>query len=602
MADIEKVNILIVDDLPDKLLALEAVVESLHQNVVTARSGRQALKRLTEHEFAVILLDVNMPEMDGFETAALIRQRKKYAHVPIIFVTAYADELHTSQGYSLGAVDYIMSPVVPDILRTKVSVFVELHKKTQEVKRHAEQRIALAREQAARAAAEEASRRSTFLAQASTALAHALDFNATVRCLARLVVPTLADCSAVVLLNSEGDVGEVETAGSTGSEGAEMPIADRAFAAAWLALEAKIRAALQEGRTTFLPTIPAEPGGGAAPDARANGMPSTPGSVIILPLLARGRTLGALVLTRDRIGEPGGVSHRVYSREDLALAEDLAARAAITLDNARLYRDIQESDRRKNEFLSMLAHELRNPLAPIRNALQVINVLENADPRLRRASEVINRQVGQMVRLVDDLLDLARITRGKIKLQRKPVEAADVVAAAVEAGRPLIDARNHELTVDLPAEPLWLDADFTRITQVLTNLLNNAAKYTEVGGHIGLTVARDGAEAVFRVRDTGIGLPPEMVGVVFDLFTQVGQPLDRTEGGLGIGLTLVRRLVELHGGKVEASSAGVNQGAEFTVRLPLMLAPPTDAPSDLVAAQAPARRSRRFLLDDETGW
>ena len=178
MANDEKVNILVVDDLPEKLLVYETILEGLGQNVVTARSGREALRHLLEREFAVILLDVNMPDMDGFETAAMIRSRRQTAHTPIIFVTAFSDEMHTAQGYSLGAVDYILSPVVPEILRTKVGVFVDLYKKTQQVKRQAEEHVALARAQAARAAAEEATRRSAFLAEASTVLVRSLDYEA----------------------------------------------------------------------------------------------------------------------------------------------------------------------------------------------------------------------------------------------------------------------------------------------------------------------------------------------------------------------------------------------------------------------------------------
>src|SRR5437588_1728027 len=200
MTDSDKANILVVDDLPDNLLVMRSVLEELGQNVLTARSGEEALRRVLEHEFAVILLDVNMPGMDGFETAALIRRRKKSAHTPIIFITAFADEMHTAQGYSLGAVDYILSPVVPAVLRTKVRVFVELFRMTQQARRQADERVALAREQAARAAAEEATRRSTFLAEASTALARSLDLDATLRGLMRLVVPSLADVAGVTLV------------------------------------------------------------------------------------------------------------------------------------------------------------------------------------------------------------------------------------------------------------------------------------------------------------------------------------------------------------------------------------------------------------------
>src|SRR2546429_3212202 len=200
----DKVNILVVDDLPEKLLTMQVMLEELGEDIVTADSGREALRRVLEHDFAVILLDVNMPDMDGFETAALIRQRRRSADTPIIFITAFTDDIHTARGYSLGAVDYIFAPVVPDILRTKVGVFVDLYRKTEQVRRQAEERVALAREQAARLAAEEATRRSSFLAEASTVLARSLDHETTVGGLLRLVVPTLADLAAVTLVGSAG--------------------------------------------------------------------------------------------------------------------------------------------------------------------------------------------------------------------------------------------------------------------------------------------------------------------------------------------------------------------------------------------------------------
>src|SRR5262245_5507006 len=202
----DKIDILVVDDLPDKLMALETVLSELGENVVCARSGREALRHLLERDFAVILLDVNMPDMDGFETATLIRQRKRSAHTPIIFITAYQDELNLAQGYSLGAVDYILSPILPDVLRTKVAVFAELFRKTEQIKRQAEERVALAREQAARAAAEEATRRSQFLAEASRALVRSLDFQATLESAGRLVVPFLGDLSAIALRDEQGGI------------------------------------------------------------------------------------------------------------------------------------------------------------------------------------------------------------------------------------------------------------------------------------------------------------------------------------------------------------------------------------------------------------
>jgi PAS domain S-box-containing protein len=262
---------------------------------------------------------------------------------------------------------------------------------------------------------------------------------------------------------------------------------------------------------------------------------------------------------------------------------------------------LREADRRKDEFLAMLAHELRNPLAPIRNALHLVRMQGNGDNGMRPAWEVIERQVEQLVRLVDDLLDVSRITRGKIKLQKERVDLATVVARAVESSRPLIDARRHALQVTLPPGSLPVEADAVRLAQVLLNLLNNAAKYTPEGGRISLLVERADSQGVVRVRDTGMGIPAEMLPHIFELFTQVDRTLDRAEGGLGIGLTLVRRLTEMHGGRVEAHSEGPGQGSEFVVRLPLMQEePPAVALTESADPVRPARPSgRRVLVVDD---
>ncbi|HLJ97373.1 MAG TPA: PAS domain-containing protein [Gemmataceae bacterium] len=231
---------------------------------------------------------------------------------------------------------------------------------------------------------------------------------------------------------------------------------------------------------------------------------------------------------------------------------------------------LREADRRKDEFLAMLAHELRNPLAPIRNAVEVLRLSGPTEPPLQQAREMIERQVNHLVRLVDDLLDVSRITRGRITLQKGPVDLATVIVGATESCRPLIDARGHDLRVSLSSTPVRVEGDPTRLTQVVLNLLSNAAKYTPEGGRIDLTVCLEPGEAVIRVRDNGVGIAPELLPKVFDMFTQAERTLDRSQGGLGIGLTLVQRLVELHGGSVQASSDGLGRGSEFVVRLPIL--------------------------------
>jgi signal transduction histidine kinase/DNA-binding response OmpR family regulator len=586
--DDEKTNILVVDDLPEKLLAYHSILEELGQNVVTARSGEEALRQVLRHDFAVILLDVQMPGgIDGFETARLIRQRRKSAHTPIIFLTAFADEVRATEGYAHGAVDYIPTPVVPDILRAKVRVFVDLYRMTQQVKRQAEERVALAEERSKRAAAEEASRRLGFLAEVSHALADSLDPDTTAAALVREAVPFLADLAAVTLAGPPGAPWRTELAWAA-EGGAPVVLRLTATEAPRDALRDAVDRALVGGRSELLDDLdipfPEAPGA-VRPAARVR-------SAAVLPLRARGRTLGALTLGF-------GPSGRRHQPADIALAEDLAARAAIALDNARLYKEVETADRQKNEFLSMLAHELRNPLAPIQYAAEVLRLRGPEQAELRWAREVIDRQVKHLVRLVDDLLDVSRITRGKIRLQPQPLDLAEVVAHAVEAGRPAVEAAQHRLEVAVPSDPVWVNGDAARLTQVLTNLLNNAAKYTDPGGRITLTLAREGGEAVLRVRDSGVGIPADMLSKVFDLFTQVDRSLDRSQGGLGIGLTLVHRLVQMHGGTVEAHSDGPGTGSEFVARLPALPGPPGGPdPGDGARDRPPARAPSVLLVED----
>jgi signal transduction histidine kinase/CheY-like chemotaxis protein len=259
---------------------------------------------------------------------------------------------------------------------------------------------------------------------------------------------------------------------------------------------------------------------------------------------------------------------------------------------------LRAADRRKDEFLATLAHELRNPLAPMRNALHVLRG-GAVDPSVSRdARDMIDRQLRQMVRLVDDLLDVSRISTGKLVLHRDRVALAEVVGNAIETIRPLIDERGHRLNVELPAEPVWLDADATRLAQVFANLLNNAAKYTNSGGSIELNARREGDMVEVAVCDNGIGIAPEMVDEIFSMFAQVDHSLERAHAGLGVGLTLAKRLVEMHGGTIAAASAGLGRGSEFRVRLPLAAAAGTAASDRSVPAASRAERRRVLIVDD----
>jgi CheY-like chemotaxis protein len=248
----------------------------------------------------------------------------------------------------------------------------------------------------------------------------------------------------------------------------------------------------------------------------------------------------------------------------------------------------------------MLAHELRNPLAPLRNAVQILNLKVPRSPDTDSALSVIERQLRQMTRLIDDLMDLSRITRNKLDLQCQPVKLADIVHVALETSQPLIESGAHRFTLQMPGEPITLEADATRLAQVLSNLLNNAAKFTPRGGHITLRVEREGDHAVLRVRDTGIGIPPEALPGIFEMFAQADHSLERSHTGLGVGLTLVRRLVELHGGTVEAHSEGKNKGAEFVVRLPAQRKSGTRArrESGTRDSEGPGMSLRILVVDD----
>ena len=416
---IDRVNILLVDDQPSKLLTYEAILGELGENLIKATSASEALQCLLDNEIAVVLVDVCMPELDGYELAAMIRQHPRFQKTSIIFVSAILmTDLDRLRGYQSGGVDYVPVPVVPEILRAKVSIFAELFRKTRALER----------------------------------------------------------------LNAE--------------------------------LEERV-------------------------------------------------------------------------------AERTAALEATT-------HQLQEANHRKDEFLAMLAHELRNPLAPIRTAVQLLRLKELTEPHRRRARDVIERQVEHLVNLIDDLLDVSRITRGMITLQLEPVLVGAIVARAVETARPAIDSHRHLLELDLPDELISVEGDKTRLVQVIANILHNAAKFMDPGGRIRLRVWREGQNAVIQISDTGIGIAPELLPTIFELFTQVHSKSERAQGGLGIGLALVRRLTEMHGGSVTAESEGPGRGATFNVRLP-MLVPQLAALSTRKreSGAIPSLEPQRILVADD---
>jgi signal transduction histidine kinase len=449
----ERINILIVDDEPKNLTVLESVLDDPGYRLVRATSADEALIALVAEDFALLVLDINMPDMNGFELAQMIKRRKKSASIPIIFLTAYySEDQHVLEGYSTGAVDYLHKPINPTILRSKVAVLAELYSKSRECE---------------------------------------------------------------VVNNS------------------------------LLAEVAEHRLAQEELRQ----------------------------------------------LTH-------GLEQRIAQRTDELFKSNTVLTATVS-ELQRVEEALRRADRQKDEFLATLAHELRNPLAPIRNAVQILHLMGSDVPELQQATEIIDRQAQQMTRLVDDLLDISRITTGKLALRKEPIELEKIVQAAVETSRPLVDACGQHLTVALPSQPVILNADLTRLAQAISNLLNNAAKYMEHGGQIHLCGERQGADVVLTVKDTGIGIPAEMLPYIFEMFTQGERHLKRSNGGLGIGLTLVKRLVELHGGNIVARSAGCEKGSEFIVRLPVLIE--SDVASKKVTSLQPVNRASqlRILVADD---
>jgi signal transduction histidine kinase len=339
-------------------------------------------------------------------------------------------------------------------------------------------------------------------------------------------------------------------------------------------------------------------------------MPNLDGFALLKALREDPSTAGVpVIMLSARAGEEARVEGLQAGADDYLIkpfsTRELLARVSGTLALAKLRREIadalKEADRRKDEFLATLAHELRNPLAPIRNGLQILRLAGDNREVAERARGMMERQLQQMIRLIDDLLDLSRVSRGKIDLRKERIALAAAVQSAVETSQPEIEQAGHRLHVHLPSEPVWVEADVTRLAQVIANLLNNAAKYTERGGRIDLHVERRGSEAVIRVQDNGVGIPASLLPQVFEMFTQVNRSLERSQSGLGIGLSLVKRIVEMHYGTVEARSAGHGHGSEFIVRLPALLPPAAvrDAPPPQDDAQSSPRGRRRILVADD---
>ncbi|GEM_PF-639573 len=426
-----------------------------------------------------------------------------------------------------------------------------------------------------------------FLADASRSLASLKDWQSTLQSIAQMAVPHFADW-CVVYMNGEN--GQPEPFALSHADPSKRTVAEDLHQRFPPQLDPAtgIYRAIHSGESMLVPLVD-----DAMLQKHAHGAEHLEilrglglKSYVCVPLSIRDRVIGAMLFVSAESG-------RRYDATDLSVAEDLAHRVAVTIENAWLYEESQENARRKDEFLAMLAHELRNPLAPVRSGLDVLRLRLGENETIALMQE----QVEHLVRLVDDLLDVSRIMRGKVQLRSDEVDLRGLASRAVETVRSFVQSQRHHLTVSMPDEPVWVRGDAVRLTQVLTNLLHNAAKYTEPGGRIWLTIEPDARSAVITVRDTGIGISKTLLPHVFELFTQADQSLERSQGGLGIGLTLVRNLVELHGGNVSASSPGENQGSEFVVRLPLVPAPAKSETSPNLSDQVPPGR-RVLIVDD----
>ena len=592
----ETVSILIVDDRPDKRLAYEVMLADLNENLVSARSGKEALRCLLQQDFAVILLDVNMPGMDGFETATLIRQRGRSETTPIIFISAVNDtETHVSRGYSLGAVDYILTPVVPEILRTKIAVFVDLFKKTEQVKRRTEERTRLIHEQAARVEAEARQERLAFLADASNVLAGSLEYRETFENLAKLVVPRLADFCLIYAAEGE-TLRQAAVAHRNFEDPSDLGRLARVFPLSDAAKNSSKRV-VQSGQSQLLCDMSDESLQRLFERAEDRELVRSlaAAAFIAVPIRARDRVLGAITMINTTTDRPCGP-------DELSLVEELAQRAGLALDNASLYKAAQEArteaeraNLAKDQFLAMLSHELRTPLTPVLTSVLALET-ESLPDDIRGSLQMIRRNVELEARLIDDLLDLTRISKGKVQLSLEIVDAHTLLRNALEICQEEISQKHLVLHVDLAAQKFRLKADPARLQQIFWNLIKNAVKFTPEGGRLGVRTNDDSGDKIrVEISDNGLGIDAESLPKIFDAFEQG----ERTRlGGLGLGLAISKALVEMHSGTITVDSAGRNKGAKFTVLFPVS-AEVGDMTAPVIPASIKPRQPMHILLVED---
>ena len=615
----EPINILMVDDSATNLLALQAILSAPDRNLVSASSGNQALRYLLNNEVAVILMDVYMPGLDGLETAELIRGRERSKDIPIIFLTADSTGgRHLSRGYSLGAVDYIVKPIEADILRSKVAVFVELFKKTQEVKRQAElleeKNLELENANLARLG---------MLIDLGQQLTAEHDPQRVLENFCRSAKQIVgAQEAGVGLLDSDDQLRDYCHAGTDetiSSQNGIPRVAQKAF-----------KVLLKEGRALRLNESDAL--------LRLNAKsPELVTSFLGAPILSNSRVSGWVYLLNK-------LNDSDFSEADERLAATLAIQVATAYENAKLYTNAQRHseelqleiaerkqaeeeraqlliseraaraeaekvNRTKDEFLATLSHELRTPLTAILGWSHLVRTGKLEEEQLLRAVETIERNARSQSQLIDDLLDVSRIITGKLQIEPVSVDLCNVVQAAVEAVRPSFEAKEIEVKTEVTGEACVVAGDSNRLQQIFWNLFSNAVKFTPQRGKIKVALKRQKSTIKVSVADSGIGINPEFVPYIFDRFRQADGSTTRAHGGLGLGLSIVKHLVELHRGTVEVKSDGLDRGTTFTVTFPVGSVEELIASQD-IAAEAQGNGSpveasqvleglRIMVVDDE---
>jgi PAS domain S-box-containing protein len=531
-------RILLVDDQPARLLTYEAMLTGLEVRCVRTLSGDEALEQLLKLDFAAVLLDVNMPGMDGFEVARLIRGHPRLERTPIIFVTGHeVTALEQLKGYEVGAIDYISVPIVPEILRSKVAVLCELHQRRREL---------------------EELNRALKDAKSQLASKHANEM-ADTKQLYEAILTNTPDLACIFGLDHRfiyANESLLTTWGKTREEAIGKNCLELGYEPWHAAMHDREIDEIIATKKSIRGEVPFE---GAFGRRHYD--------YLLVPVLgAEGNVVAVAATTRD-----------ITERKQMEAA-------------------LREADRRKDEFISMLAHELRNPVAPIRNIAELLS-RHSTDAQLLEYAGVLKRQTGQLSRLLDDLLEAARITQGRIELRLETVAIQACVQMAVEAVEPIIKERGHRLSVTRDGLSIFVRADKARLTQCIANLLTNAAKFTPSAGDIYISSRIKDGHAVIQVTDSGVGIAADLLPTLFDLFVQGHRSLDRSEGGLGIGLSVVKQLIEMHGGQVSGSSEGVGCGATFVIHLPLASEEAT--PREFQPQETKVKR-RILVVDDNT--